>query len=162
MPVDDISLEIYGLDEMERKMDAFGPEFTRECVTEGVIAASELLAEVMRSRAPISTEFDQDREPGTLRDSIGVIMDESDADRPDYVSAAISPEYEKSEGQQSPGYYCRFVEYGSAHNPQPEPFMRPTLDEAGGAAIERCITVTSAALDALSGGGLDVAEDSNA
>ena len=161
MPIEEMSLEIYGLEEMEKKMDAFGPEFTRECVTKGVVEASEFLADLMRSRAPVSTDFDSDREPGTLRDSIGVIMDPMKADKPDYVSASISPEYEKSEGDQSPGYYSRFVEYGSAHN-QPEPFMRPTVDEGGMAAIDRCITVTGAALDAMSGGTLGVAEDTNA
>jgi HK97 gp10 family phage protein len=162
MPIEELSLEIYGLEDMEKKMDAFGPEFTRECVTKGVLEASELLADVMRSRAPVATDFDTDRDPGTLRDSIGVISDPLKSDKPDFVSATISPEYEKSDGQQSPGYWCRFVEYGSEHNPHPQPFMRPTLDEAGMAAIDLCITVTGAELNAMSGGALDVAEDSKA
>jgi HK97 gp10 family phage protein len=162
MPIEELSLEIYGIEDMEKKMDAFGPEFTRECVTKGVAAASEFLANEMRTRAPVSTDYDTTREPGTLRNSIGVIMNPLNEERPDYVSAAISPEYEKSEGKQSPGYWCRFVEYGSEHNPHPEPFMRPTVDEAGKTAIDRCILVTSAELDSMSGGALDVAEDENA
>lgn len=142
---------------MERQMDAFGPEFTRQCVTNGVMAASEYLAIEMKSRAPVGTEYERDREPGTLRDSIGVILDPMNEDRPYRIAASISPEYEKSEGQQSPGYWCRFVEYGSAHNPEPHPFMRPTIDECGAAAIDHCITVTGARLEAMSSGKVGVA-----
>jgi HK97 gp10 family phage protein len=149
MPIDTFDLEIYGLDEMEKKMDAFGPEFTRKCVTQGVEAASNLLKEVMKGRAPVSTEYSA--QPGELRDSIDILLKAQNVDRPNVVAAAISPIYEKSEGEQSPGYYCRFVEYGSVHNPHPDAFMRGTIDEAGMKAIDLCITVTGQALDSMSG-----------
>lgn len=139
-------------------MDAFGPEFTRECVTKGVHAGATVLYNAMKANAPVLSAASPTRVPGELRDSIDALMTPFNQDKPSVVSAKISPTYEKREGTQSPGYWCRFVEYGSVHNPVPEPFMRPAIDQEGKAAIEECISATAAALEAGSGGKATVAE----
>ena len=145
-----LDLSFVGWDEIDRMMQELGPEFSRRCVTRGVFAASQLLAAEMKGRCPVGVSFE--KQPGEMRDAIDVLPKKFNQDRPDVIAATISPTYEKKEGQESPGYYCRFVEYGSVHNPHPQPFMRNTIDDAGSAAIDYCIEVTATEFEKMSMG----------
>lgn len=143
------SIEFVGWDQMDAMMKNFGPEFTRKCVIKGVWEAAQFLAQEMRSRCPVGGQYET-RYPGEMRDAIDVLAKPYKSDHPSQVGATISPLYDKSLGDQSPGYYCTFVEYGSVHNPTPDPFERPTMDEAGQEAIEICIETVAAELEKMS------------
>jgi hypothetical protein len=153
---DGIDVTLVGWDKLDRMMADLGPQFTPQCVTRGVFAASQLLKQEMKSRCPVGGQFEVHR-PGQMRDAIDVLPRKYKQERPDVIGATISPTFEKADGDESPGYYCTFVEYGSVHNPQPEPFMRNTMDEAGNAAIDYCIEVTASELEKMSFGKATVA-----
>ncbi len=146
MGVQDV--EIVGLEDLERRMTEFAPQFNRACIRRGVDAGAAVLVGAAKGFAPTLKPHTSTskREPGELRDAIEAIPDPVDANNPSRTGSTVSPTYTKSDGPDSPGVWGKFVEYGSVHNPQPEPFLRPAIDGSGMEAIDVCIAEVGAAL----------------
>jgi hypothetical protein len=151
MALNEFDIEVEGLEELDARMEAFPAEFNRACARDGVEAMCVYLAGLAQDNAPVMTEAFGKREPGELRDSIGVIMEDVRANNPTYTSGLVTPIYDGG-GQESPGVWGKFVEYGSVHNPDPKPFLRPAVDGGAAEAIDICVRVTGESLDKLPGG----------
>lgn len=136
--LNEVDIEVTGLDELDKEMDKFTPEFNRTAVADGVEAAAAYLAAMAQGLAPLITEEFGSRKPGELRDSIGVVMRAVSPDHPNLTRAWVCPIYGvsgSSEPNQDPGYWGQYVEYGSEHNPTAEPYLRPAVDEGAAAAV---------------------------
>ena len=146
MGLNEIDIEVTGLDDLDREMAKFTAEFNRTAVADGVEAAAAFLAAKAQGYAPIITKGYGSRKPGELKNSIGVVMRKLSADKPHLTSARVCPLYGvsgSSDPNQDPGYWGQYVEYGSEHNPVPEPYLRPAVD--GGATEAVSIFVETAA-----------------
>jgi HK97 gp10 family phage protein len=136
--LDEIEIEVTGLDELDRSMARFSAEFNRTAMVEGVQAAATFLAERARQKAPLVSKNFGRRKPGELRDSIGVVMRKFGIDHPEYTCATVCPVYGISgapDSSQDPGVWGQYVEFGSVHNPIPEPYLRPAFDEGAAEAV---------------------------
>jgi len=147
MALDEIEIEITGLDEIDRAMAKFPAEFNRTAIADGVEAAAAYLGAMAQGLAPELTEGYGSREPGELRKSIGVYMRKVSADRPELTTAWVGPMYGvsgSSSPEQDPGKWGQYVEFGSEHNRVPEPYLRPALDGGAAAAFEIFVQTVSA------------------
>jgi hypothetical protein len=137
--LNEIDIEVTGLDELDRAMANFLPEFNRTAVADGVEAAAAYLAAKAKEKAPLVSKNFGSRRPGELRDAISVVMRKLRDDHPELTRAWVGPIYGTSGAthpNQDPGYWGQFVEYGSEHNPVAEPYLRPTVDGDSAAAVE--------------------------
>lgn len=166
MALNEFDIEVEGLEELDARMEAFPAEFNRECARDGVEAMCVYLALLAQANAPVMTEAFGNREPGELRDSIGVIMEDVVASQPWYTNGLVTPIYEGG-GLQTPGVWGKFVEYGHdvvvggekryghggevVGHVEPHPFLRPAVDEGAEAAIDICVRVVGESLDKLPG-----------
>ena len=148
MPDDGFDIDIYGLEEIDDRLNQYSKGFAKMCVQRGVAAGGAVLKAAAAERAPVMAQASPNRQPGELRDSIDFLFDADNGNDPSRVGGTISPMYDRSEGWDSPGVWGKFVEYGSVHGPA-QPFMRPAVDEEGMDAIDVCIAETGAAMDEL-------------
>jgi HK97 gp10 family phage protein len=121
----DIKIELAGLQGVEEALAQAGPKLAKRAVRKALKAGGEIFVEAAKQRAPVAQRGTPQRRPGELRDSI--TMTTKLSPREESGTVHVGAEYKKSEGEQSPGVYGRFVEFGSVHN-QPHPFLRPAFD----------------------------------
>jgi hypothetical protein len=153
--LNEIDIEVAGLDELDKVMARFPAEFNRTAVADGVEAAAAFLAAKAQQKAPLVSKNFGSRRPGELRDSIGVVIRKLAADRPELTRAWVGPIYGISGApnpNQDPGYWGQYVEYGSEHNPVPEPYLRPAADEGASEAVEIFVRTASAHFNENLGG----------
>ena len=139
-----LDLEIDGLAEFEQQMTALGPEFARTVAVRAVYDMGEVIQVSAQRRAPVLAKAAANRQPGELRDDIGFLMDAVDATLPMRTGGTVSPLYDGD--AEGPGVYGKFVEYGSVHNPQPEPFLRPAVEEDGEHALDAAVVSIGSSL----------------
>jgi HK97 gp10 family phage protein len=143
----DVQVSITGLESLEKALENAGPKLAKAALRKGLKAAAQPLIDAAKSAAPVMTEGTPQRRPGELRDSIGLVTKLSS--REENGTAHIGPMYDKKHGSDSPGVWGKFVEFGSIHNPQPNPFMRRAFDAAGKAALDKFSSVMKEALPVL-------------
>jgi hypothetical protein len=122
---------------------------------EGVEAAAAFLAAKAQQKAPLVSKNFGSRKPGELRNSIGVVLRKLSADYPEYTNAWVCPVYGTSgasDPNQDPGYWGQYVEFGSEHNPVPEPYLRPAFDEGASAAVNIFVQTVSKFFNQNTGG----------
>ncbi len=144
--LNEVDIEVTGLDELDRKMAEFSSEFNRVAVAGGVEAAAAFMAARAKQNAPEMTEEFGNRKPGELRESIGVVMRKLSVDHPNLTSAWVGPIYGVTgevNPNQDPAYWGQYVEFGSAHNPTPKSFLRRSVDEGTTEAVDVFVKTTS-------------------
>ena len=146
--MDEIEVEVTGLDELAKKLDNIPYKFAQRIQRTALQAGGEVFEAEMRANAPVASErAHPDAAPGELRDSIGVkIRLGKDLDS---SVAKIGPLYDKGKysGNRrtwSPGIYGFFVEYGTKIM-EAQPFIRPAYQ----AGRERAFSAYAQVVDAL-------------
>lgn len=143
----DFEVKIDGLKEVEEALQDAGPTLARKALRKALKEAAAPLVEAARANAPVLKEGTPQRRPGELRDSIGVVVKTSPKNGS--ATAQIGPLYDgKSEGD-SPGVYGMWVEFGSIHNPKPNPYMRRAFDGVSKEALDKFTEVLKAAIPEL-------------
>ncbi len=132
---DYLTFEIKGLKEMGDKLAQLPGKIARRALAAGVRQAANLVRDAARAKAPVGTKTYKDyrgkiHRPGLLKKS-GV------------ASKKLRPrEWQNTAlygiGFSKRGFYGKFVERGKSkkHKQAPNPFVVPTLEEKGPAAIE--------------------------
>ena len=110
------------------------------------LTAPLLMVAGAKSRAPLLKVATKRRQPGELRDSIGMKISLSPKQESGKVS--VGPLKDKSKGKDSPGTWGMFVEFGSVHGAA-QPFMRPGFDSASQAALEAFTEVIREGVETL-------------
>jgi HK97 gp10 family phage protein len=143
----DVTVKIEGLEGVEDALSQAGPKLAKRALRKALMAGGQVLVDAAKDRAPVLKDPTSHRQPGELRDAITMQVKLSAKEESGTVH--VGPEYKKSEGSQSPGVYGMFVEFGSLHNPRPEPFMRPAFDDAAPRAQEAFTEVIRDAVESL-------------
>jgi HK97 gp10 family phage protein len=141
--MDDIRIELHGLQELQSKLRSVGPELTQRIIRSGLQAAADVFASALRESAPVRTTPGE-RPPGELRDSVVT----------DVVVAPGGAEGTARVGFQHLGHLAHWLEFGHqmvGHKPEnkqlsgpntqggmvkPHPFVRAAADSAKRAAAQ--------------------------
>jgi HK97 gp10 family phage protein len=147
----EVSVELKGLEGVEDALAEAGPKLARRALAKALKAAGAVLVREAKSRAPVAVKDTPQRRPGELRDAItaGPVRTSPKHER---ASLRVGPEIaakDKEDSAQSPGVYGKFVEFGSIHNPNKKPFLRPAFDAAAQAALDAATDVLAAAVPEL-------------
>ena len=143
----DIKVEVHGLKGVEEALSQAGPKLAKRAMRKALQAGGELLMNSAKSRAPVlKGPGTRHRQPGELRDSIGMKIKLSPKEEAGRVS--VGPLKDKSKGRQSPGVWGMFVEFGSVHGAA-QPFMRPGFDSAAKPALDAFTDVIRANVETL-------------
>jgi HK97 gp10 family phage protein len=142
----DIKVNIEGLKGVEDALAQAGPKLAKRAMRKCLNAGADALVAAAKAKAPILKEGTPQRRPGELRDSIVKKVKLSPKEEAGIV--VIGPEYKKADGQQSPGLYGMFVEFGSEHGPA-QPYLRPGFDEANKPALDAFTNVMRTAVESL-------------
>jgi HK97 gp10 family phage protein len=142
----DITVNVEGLKGLEDALAEAGPKFARKAVRKGLNAAGDVMLEAVKARTPVAKEGTPQRRPGELRDAMTKKIKMKPKEEAGYV--IIGAEYKKADGNQSPGVYDKFVEFGSVHNIA-KPHMRPGFDEAKDAALAAFVAVAKEGVESL-------------
>lgn len=134
----EFTVEIQGLDEIERNLLSLAPELAEKSTERAVEAGAEVIAQAIDANAPrltgeMASEIGYDVQIGRTVDSavarIGVIYR---GKRAAHARNGGTPSTE------DPGVYADFVEEGTSRTP-PNPFMRSAFETSGEAAIQATI-----------------------
>ncbi len=144
----DITVEVQGLKGVEDALSAqAGPKLAKRALRKALKAGGDLMVAGAKSRAPLLKAATKRRQPGELRDSIGMKIVLSAKQESGTVT--IGPLKDKSKkGKDSPGTWGMFVEFGSVHGAA-QPFMRPGFDSASQAALEAFTEVIREGVETL-------------
>lgn len=128
-----LEIKIVGLEGVEDALAEAGPKLAKRALREGLKAGAEVFIEAAKANAPVLKEGTPQRYPGELRDSIieKTVLSSSAGSG----EAIVGPEYKKQDGEQSPGVWGRFVEFGSIHG-DAQPYMRPAFDSEKDRALD--------------------------
>ena len=142
----DIKVDVQGLKGVEDALAQAGPKLAKRALRKALKAGGDLLVASARSRAPLLKVATKRRQPGELRDSIGMKIVLSAKQESGTVT--IGPLKDKAKGKDSPGTWGMFVEFGSVHGPA-QPFMRPGFDSSSQAALEAFTEVIREGVETL-------------
>ena len=142
----EVTVDIEGLKGVEDALAGAGPELAKRAMRKALRAGGKVLLEAARNRAPVLTKATPKRIPGALRDSLTMKVQLSPKQESGVVH--VGSQY-KGGGHNSPAVYGKWVEFGSVHNPQPQPFMRPAFDSASKDAEEAFTEVMRAEVEKL-------------
>jgi HK97 gp10 family phage protein len=141
-----ISVEVKGLKELEDALAELPKQIVKQSFKQALIAAAKTEIAVAKSLAPVMSKPTKYREPGELRNSIDV----SSVKFNRYgAGVKVGPKRIKGESNQTPGAWGLMVEYGSVHNPNPVPYLRPAFDQTKETAIQEFADVLRAKIDEL-------------
>jgi HK97 gp10 family phage protein len=143
----DIKVDVQGLRGVEDALAEAGPKLAKRALRKGLVAGGQVFLDAVKALTPVATEGTPQREPGELRDAMTMKVKLSNKEESGTV--VIGAEYKKEDGSQSPGVYDKFVEFGSVHNPQKRPHMRPGFDEAKNRALDAFTEVMREGVDSL-------------
>ena len=138
----DIRVEVQGLKGVEDALAQAGPKLAKRALRKALKAGGDLMVAGAKSRAPLLKVATKRRQPGELRDSIGMKISLSPKQESGKVS--VGPLKDKSKGKDSPGTWGMFVEFGSV-----QPFMRPGFDSSSQAALEAYTEVIREGVETL-------------
>jgi HK97 gp10 family phage protein len=141
-----LTINIQGLKGVEDALAQAGPKIAKRAVRAGLIAGATPMLEAAKALAPVLVEGTPQRQPGELRDSL--VMKVKMSPKEESGTVIIGPEYKKQDGNQSPGLYGMFVEFGSVHN-KIQPFLRPGFDQCTQISVDAFALKVSAAVDSL-------------
>jgi len=142
----DITVKVEGLKGVEDALADLGPKLARSALRKGLSEAAKPMVAKAKALAPVDNGKVPGSKPGELRDSIGAVVQTK---KDGSAKAIIGPRYNKADGNQSPGVYGKFVEFGSVHNPVPSPFLRASFDGSNKEALDKFVDVVRAALPGL-------------
>ena len=142
----DITVEVQGLKGVEDALAQAGPKLAKRALRKALKAGGDLMVVSAKSRAPLLKVATKRRQPGELRDSIGMKIVLSAKQESGTVT--IGPLKDKSKGKDSPGTWGMFVEFGSVHGAA-QPFMRPGFDSSSQAALEAFTEVIREGVETL-------------
>jgi HK97 gp10 family phage protein len=123
----EVTVKIEGLQEVEEALSQAGPKLARAAMRKALKRGGDVFLARAKQRAPILKKATPQRQPGELRDAITEVVKltpKQEAGR-----ARIGLKHDPAKGNQSPGVYGLFVEFGSVHNTA-QPYMRPAYDSA--------------------------------
>lgn len=143
----DIKIDVKGLQGIEDALAQAGPKLAKRVLRKGLKAGGEVLLEAVKGLTPVATQGTPQREPGELRDAMAMKIKLSAKEESGYC--IIGAEYKKEDGNQSPGVYNSFVEFGSVHGP-PQPHMRPGFDQANRRALDAFTETVREGVNSLS------------
>jgi HK97 gp10 family phage protein len=143
----DLKIELVGLKGVEDALSQAGPKLAKRAMRQALKAGAESYIEAVKRNTPVLAEETPQRKPGELRDSIQILATRLSPSQ-ESGRIRIGPAHDKSKGNQSPGVYGKFVEYGSVHNIA-QPFMRSGYSEATPKALEEFSDVLRTAVDTL-------------
>ena len=142
----DITVEVQGLKGVEDALAQAGPKLAKRALRRALKAGGDRMVAGAKSRAPLLKVATKRRQPGELRDSIGMKIALSAKQESGTVT--IGPLKDKSKGKDSPGTWGMFVEFGSVHGAA-QPFMRPGFDSSSKAALEAFTEVIREGVETL-------------
>lgn len=142
----EIKVDVKGLQGIEDALAQAGPKIARASIRKGLIEGGQVMLDAVKALTPVMVEGTLQREPGELRDAMAIKVKLSAKEESGY--AIIGAEYKKEDGDQSPGVWDRFVEFGSVHG-SAQPHMRPGFDQSHGAALTRFVEVMRQGVDSL-------------
>lgn len=125
---DRVDLQVEGLDELNRKLRALGPDLATRALRAAVAAGAQEIKKDVVARVPVAT--------GTLRRAVYTkfIREESGPERKTFfVGVRSGKRYQK---KNLDAFYWRFLEFGTARLAA-RPFIRPAWDARAGAALNR-------------------------
>lgn len=142
----EIKVEVKGLQGVEDALAGAGPKLAKAALRKGLTAGGQVMLDAVKSLTPVAKKGTPQREPGELRDAMKIKVQLKAKEEAGY--AIIGAEYKKEDGNQSPGVYDKFVEFGSVHGPA-QPHMRPGFDEAKQAALDKFTEVMREGVNSL-------------
>jgi HK97 gp10 family phage protein len=145
----DITIEVKGLQGVEDALAQAGPKLAKRVIRKGLKAGGEIMLEAVKDLTPVAIEGTPQRKPGELRDAMTTKMKLSPKEESGYL--IVGAEYKKEDGNQSPGVYNSFVEFGSVHGPA-QPHMRPGFDQSNKHALDAFTATVREGVDSLGHG----------
>ena len=142
----DITVEVQGLKGVEDALAQAGPKLAKHSLRKALKAGGDLMVASAKSRAPLLKVATKRRQPGELRDSIGMKIALSA--KQERGTVTIGPLKDKAKGKDSPGTWGMYVEFGSVHGAA-QPFMRPGFDTASQAALDAFTEVIREGVETL-------------
>ncbi len=142
----EIKVDVRGLQGVEDALAEAGPKLAKAALRKGLMAGGQVLLESVKALTPVAKKGTPQREPGELRDAMKVKIQLKPKEEAGY--AVIGAEYKKEDGNQSPGVYDKFVEFGSVHGPA-QPHMRPGFDASKQKALDKFTEVMREGVNAL-------------
>jgi HK97 gp10 family phage protein len=144
-----ITVDVQGLKGVENALAEAGPKLAKRVLRKGLTAGGQIMLDAVKALTPVAVEGTPQAKPGELRDSMTMKVKMSPKEESGTV--VIGAEYKSADGNQSPGVYDSFVEFGSVHNPAtpPKAHMRPGFDSSKNAALETFTEVMRAGVDTL-------------
>lgn len=135
---------VSGLENLNLVLASLPKKLARRALVKAANAAKRVWVDAMTANAPVRSgaafslkgrgfkkvEFSKG---GELRADIGAKITANPSKGS--VSLRVGPRY-SGKGSQDPGVYAMFVEFGSAHNAPPNPFVRKTFDETKDKALQ--------------------------
>lgn len=140
-----VTVNVEGLKGVEDALAQAGPKIAKRALRKGLNAAGDIFVDAAKAKAPVLKKGTKQRRPGELRDSITKKVKLSPKEESGTV--IVGPEYKKEDGDQSPGVYGLFPEFGI--NGPTQPYMRPGFDEAHDAALAAFTEEMRAGVDSL-------------
>lgn len=129
---DFVTVNVSGLEGLEAALRDAGPKLARQSLTAALKAGGDVFLAAVKSHCPVGVEDTPQATPGELRDALTTQVTFSPKHGSGTVHVGVKKHPEM--GSQSPAVYAGFVEFGSVHNPQAKPFLRPGFDESKAAA----------------------------
>jgi HK97 gp10 family phage protein len=120
-----VTIKIEGLREVRDAIEKLPKATGKSVMRKVLMARAKPIADAAKSYVPV--------ESGELRDSIVASTRLSKRQKRDARETASYVEVYAGPG---PLPYAHLVEYGSVHNPKPEPFMRPAWDGLKGSLLQ--------------------------
>ncbi len=142
----DIKIDVRGLQGVEDALSEAGPKIAKAALRKGLVAGGQVLVDAVKALTPVAKEGTPQRQPGELRDSMTMKTKLSAKEEKGYT--VIGAEYKKEDGNQSPGVYDKFVEFGSIHGAA-QPHMRPGFDSAKQQALDKFTEVMREGVNSL-------------
>jgi len=123
-----LGLELRGLEDLEKAIDKMEKDFEKALVI-ATRKGCRVIQRGAKRRCPVSSKGQTGRythAPGTLKKSIKykILRQRS----PSHIGGLVGPATGRK--QKHDGYYGYWVEKGTVHS-EPQPFLRPALDEDG-------------------------------
>jgi HK97 gp10 family phage protein len=123
----EVTVQIVGLKGVEEALSQAGPKLAKRAMRKALEAGGKVFVARAKERAPILKKQTPHRKPGDLRDAI--MQDIKLSPKQEFGRARVGLKHDKEKGNQSPGVYGLFVEFGTRHMAA-QPYMRPAYDEA--------------------------------
>ena len=131
-------MEIHGLKGVEEALSQAGPKLAKAALRKALRAGGKHFVNAAKSRAPVKT--------GGLRDAIAMTVKMSPKQQSGSVK--IGPKRDKEKGNESPGVYGMYSEFGTKNMPA-RPWLRPAFDATAASAQDAFTSEIRAGIETL-------------